>query len=134
MNNKILYVTKDEANIIKRNAIENENVFFAEIYGDRINTEEDYVKEMSNAFIFPHELPEMKIGWYNDYICDLLWIEHKEIILLIHNFNYMLADDMKTKKNILADFEEIILPWWEKDVVGHMVGGNSKSFLVFIEN
>lgn len=133
MNNKILYVTKDDADIIKRNAIENENVFFAEIYGDRISTEEDYVKEMSNAFIFPHELPEMKIGWYNDYICDLSWIEHKEIVLIIHNFNCMLVNAMKTKENIMADFKEIILPWWEKEVVGHMVGGNPKQFLVFIE-
>lgn len=133
MNNRILYVTKDDADIIKMNAIKNERIFFAEIYGDRIHTEEDYVKEMSNAFIFPYELPEMKIGWYNDYICDLMWIKHKEIVLLIHDFEHMLSDDLKTKKNILADFEEIILPWWEEEVIGHMVDGSIKSFLVYIE-
>lgn len=33
MNNKILYVTKDDANIIKRNAIENENVFLQKYMG-----------------------------------------------------------------------------------------------------
>lgn len=88
---------------------------------------------MANAFVFPHVLPEMKIGWYNDYICDLTWIEQKEILLLIHDYDLMLVDDLKTKKYIIADFEEIILPWWEGEVVGHMVGAEPRKFLIYLE-
>ena len=45
----------------------------------------------------------------------------------------MLSDEPKLKKIILDDFEEIILPWWEKEVVGHMVGGTPRGFLVYLE-
>lgn len=133
MNNKLVYITKDEAEQIKNHALNNEDVFFAEIEGAEIRTEADYVQEMSNAFAFPHELPAMKIGWYNDYISDLMWIEQKDIVLLIHNYDLMLCDEQKLKKNILDDFEEIILPWWEGEVVGHMVGGMPRGFIVYLE-
>lgn len=133
MKNKIVYVTKDEAKEVKMDAIKTGDTFFAEIYGDKIKTEEDYVQAMANAFAFPHALPELKIGWYNDYISDLMWIEQKDIIMIIHNYDLMLVDDLKTKKNIIAGFEEIILPWWEGEVVGHMVGGVPRKFLIYLE-
>ena len=133
MKNKIVYVTKDESRVVKMDAIKNEDTFFVEIDGDKIKTEEDYVQAMANAFAFPHALPELKIGWYNDYISDLMWIEQKDIIMIIHNYDLMLVDDLKTKKNIIAGFEEIILPWWEGEVVGHMVGGVPRKFLIYLE-
>lgn len=46
----------------------------------------------------------------------------------------MLVDDLKTKQNIMADFEEIILPWWEGEVTGHIVGGMPRKFTVYLEN
>lgn len=30
-------------------------------------------------------------------------------------------------------FEGISLPWWEEEVVGHMVDGVSRKFLVYLE-
>ena len=98
MKNEIIYVTKDEAKVIKMNAIKDQDIFFAEIDGTKIMTEEDYVCAMANAFVFPQALPAMKIGWHNDYINDLSWIEQKNIVLLIHNYDLMLTDDLKTKK------------------------------------
>ncbi len=133
MNNKLVYITKDEAEQIKNHALNNEDVFLAEIEGAKIRTEVDYVQEMSNAFAFPHELPAMKIGWSNDYISDLMWIEQKDIVLLIHNYDLMLCDEQKLKKNILDDFEEIILPWWESEVIGRMIGGMPRGFIVYLE-
>ena len=88
---------------------------------------------MAEAFAFPNKLPEMKRGWYNDYINDLMWIEQKEIVLIINNYDLMLVDNLKLKNDIMADFEEIILPWWEEEVVGHMVGGMPRKFLVYLE-
>ena len=38
-----------------------------------------------------------------------------------------------TSSNGIADFEENILPWWEEEVVGHMVGGVPRKFLVYLE-
>ncbi|MBD5542334.1 MAG: barstar family protein [Lachnospiraceae bacterium] len=133
MYNKIFYITKDEAETIKMSAMENQDVFFAEIAGDKIRTEEDYVQAMADNFLFPHELPEKKMGWYNDYICDLMWIKQEHIIMLIHNYDLMLIDNLKLKSEIIADFEEIILPWWEGEIVGHMVEGKPKGFRIYLE-
>lgn len=133
MNNKIVYVTKEKIDEIKNCSLYNENIFIAEIEGAKIKTEADYVQAMSNAFAFPHKLPAMKIGWYNDYICDLMWIKQKNIVLIIHEFDLMLCDEPKLKKVILDDLEEIILPWWEGEVVGHMVGGMARDFFIYLE-
>ncbi len=133
MNNKIVYVTKDEVEAIKENAILNKDIFFAEIDGARIRTEEEYVQAMAEAFVFPHELPQMIIGWYNDYITDLMWIEQKDIVMLVHDYDLMLMDEPKTKEIIIGDFEEVILPWWEGEVVGHMVGGKPRGFRIYLE-
>lgn len=133
MNNKIVYVTKDEAQLIKADAVQNREIYFAEIDGAEIKVEKDYVRAMAEAFAFSHKLPEMKLGWYNDYITDLMWIEQKEIVLIINNYDLMLVDNLKLKNDIMADFEEIILPWWEEEVVGHMVGGVPRKFLVYLE-
>ena len=134
MNNKIIYVTKNEAKLIKAKALQNSEVYFVEIDGAEIKTEEDYVRTMADAFAFPSDLPRMILGWYDDYIADLMWIEQNEIVLLINNYDLMLVNNPKIKSDIIEDFEESILPWWEKDVVGHMVGGVPRRFSVYLES
>lgn len=133
MNNRINYISKMEAEKIKKDALKNKAVFFAEIEGNEIKTEEDYVEAMANAFCFPQELPGKKLDWCNDYICDLMWIKQKNIIFLIRNYDLMLIEHLEVKNNVIADFEEIILPWWEGEIIGHMVDGAPKRFLVYIE-
>ncbi len=32
-----------------------------------------------------------------------------------------------------SDFEEITLPWWEGEVVGHLVGGVPRGFWIYLE-
>ena len=75
MNSKIVYVSKEKTDEIKSCILHNDDIFIAEIEGAKIKTEADYVQAMSSAFSFPHELPSMKIGWYNDYICDLIRLD-----------------------------------------------------------
>ena len=133
MKNKILCVTKEEAEAIKENSICNKDIFFVEIDGAKIRNEEEYVQAMADAFAFSHKLPGRKLGWYMDYICDLMWIEKNDIVILIRDYDSMLIDDIVTKKIIMDDFVEIILPWWEGEVVGHMVGGKPRGFLIYLE-
>lgn len=133
MNNKILCITKKEVEAVKSFAKDCKNVFFSEIDGAKILSEESYVREISKAFGFFDKLPMATLEWCNDYLCDLMWIEQESIVLLISNFNVMLTNAPEIKRNIIADFEEIILPWWEEDVIGHMVGGVTRKFLVYLE-
>ena len=88
---------------------------------------------MASAFILPQVLPAMKIGWLNDWLSDLMRIKQKDIVLLVYDYDLMLTDDLKIKKNIVADFVDIILPWWEGEIVGHMVGRVPRGFEVYLE-
>ncbi len=133
MNNKIVYIAKDEGKKIKTDALNKQDVFLAEIDGARIRTEEDYVQAMIDAFAIPYPLLAMKLGFLNDWMSDLMWIKQKDIVLIVHNYNLMLSDDLNAKKEVMIYLEEIILPWWEGDVVGHMVGGEPRGFLVYLE-
>lgn len=133
MNNRIVYVSEEEAQKIKKCSMQDRDIFFAEIDGEKIRTEADYVQAISEAFDFPNKLPTLKMEWCNDYISDLMWIEQKDIVLIVHKYNLMLCEELKLKKIIVDDFEEIILPWWEGEIVGHMVGGKPRGFLVYLE-
>lgn len=133
MNNRIIYMSETEIKVIRNNLIRNQDVFVAEIAGELVKTEKDYVQSMINAFKFPFKLTQMKIGWCNDYLYDLSWIKEKIIILIVYNFKQMLTDEEEKKSNIVKDYEEILLPWWEKDVVGHMVGGTTREFIIYFQ-
>lgn len=62
-----------------------------------------------------------------------MWLEEKDVVILIRSYDCMLADDAKTKQHIIEDFEERTLPWWEGGVTGHMVGGKSRGFMVYLD-
>ncbi len=115
--------------------MQKENVFFAELDGRSIQTEADYVREMELVMNCPYEKSDMylKLGWYHDWICELLWLGEKDVVLLLRGYDFMLRNNEKTKKRIVEDFEEITLPWWEGEVIGHMVGGKPRSFMVYLE-
>lgn len=135
MKNRIVYVNEQEADAVKAEALQKENVFFAELDGLSIQTEADYVREMELVMNCPYEKSDMylKLGWYHDWICKLLWLGEKDVVLLLRGYDFMLRNDEKTKKWIVEDFEEITLPWWEGEVIGHMVGGKPRSFMVYLE-
>lgn len=135
MKNRIVYVSKQEADAVKAEAMQKENVFFAELDGRFIQTEADYVREMELVMDFPYEKSEeyLKLGWYFDWICELLWLGEKDVALLIRGYDFMLIHDEKTKQHIIADFEERTLPWWEGEVIGRMVDGKPRSFMVYLE-
>jgi len=123
--NQILYALKEEVKAANVSAVQDKGTFLAEIQGSEIQTEE--------AFVFPYELPKMILGWYNDYIHNLLWIEQDSIVLIMYDYPLMLLDKPHLKEEIIETFAEITLPWWDKDVVGHMVGGKPRSFMIYLE-
>ena len=135
MKNRIVYVNEQEADAVKAEALQKENVFFAELDGRSIQTEADYVREMELVMNCPYEKSDMylKLGWYHDWICELLWLGEKDVVLLLRGYDFMLRNNEKTKNRIVEDFEEITLPWWEGEVIGHMVGGKPRSFMVYLE-
>ena len=109
MKNRIVYVNEQEADAVKAEALQKENVFFAELDGRSIQTEADYVREMELVMNCPYEKSDMylKLGWYHDWICELLWLGEKDVVLLLRGYDFMLRNNEKTKKRIVEDLSLI---------------------------
>lgn len=134
MKNRISYISKKEAAALKESISGDDDIFFVEADGAEIQSEEDYVREMEIRLRVPYGLPpKLVLDWYVDDITRCTWIKENKIVVLIHHFDSMLVNDPKIKQRILDDFNEIILPWWEGEIVGHLVGGEPKAFLVYLE-
>ncbi len=132
MKNSVLYITKEEINKIKSES--KDKVFIAEIDGAEINSWGDYWNTMSNLFSFP-ELPAyMKPDYhsYYDIMTDLSWIDTDSIILIINKFTLFLKGEHALKDDIIKDFKDYLLLFWEEEVERTVVGGKNKSFCVYL--
>lgn len=132
MNNKIITLSSSELDNTVQKLYEN-GFFVVELDGKDVKDEEHYVLEMKNKFNISFDFPKPVTGWLNDYLCDLSWISNCKIAIVIRNYDLFLSDYEKKKRDIILDFDEIILPWWEEEVEEHMVGGQRKVFLVYLE-
>ncbi|ELZ4686033.1 barstar family protein [Enterococcus faecalis] len=138
---EIEQVNSQEANEVKRN-LSNDNYFVAEIDGKKINTLEEYMKEIIRIFHFPEGLFKNfnNFDSYDDWMTDLSWLSekgwvdkrNKGYVLFIYNFDEMMKDDPKIKNKIIYYFEESIIPFWQDEVEHVVVDGKTKIFKVFI--
>ena len=134
MRNQIFYVAKEEIELLKKRLATASDTYVMELDGKSIQTEAEYVREMDIQLKVPYGFPpDMVLSWYYDDITRCIWIEESHIVLIIRSFESMLKDYPKVKSNIIDDFNEITLPWWGGDIVGHLVGGSPKEFLVYLE-
>ena len=130
--NRIINVSCAEVDrVIKE--LKDENFYIVELDGDKIRDERDFVLEMKEKFRISVDFPKPVVGWLNDYICDLSWIQEEKIAIIIRNFDMFIKEDGKKRYDIMLDFAEIILPWWETDVENCMVGGKPRIFKVYLE-
>ncbi len=96
----------------------------------------DFIRAMTDAFTFPQNVPEEDRHWYwyTEHMSRLGWIKQKEIVFIIHNYDQMLVDNFKVKKNIIEEFDEVTLPWWGGEIIGCQVGGEPKKFSIYLES
>ncbi|MBQ6945250.1 MAG: hypothetical protein IJN43_13120 [Ruminococcus sp.] len=69
---------------------------------------------------------------YEDWLTDLSWVKQNSIILIIKNYSKLLIEYSESKEYIMNNFKNVILPWWEKDVVMYMVGGRKRDFNIYL--
>lgn len=130
MKNKIIHTSFKEMEKIKNSLNQNNKAYIVEIEGKQCPYLAEYLDLMSNLFQFP--IKAKGLDGYNDWLRDLSWINKKEIIIIINDFEEFLWKDASAKKMILEDFKEIILPWWETEVLNYMVGGETKKVLIYL--
>ena len=63
---------------------------------------------------------------------DVSWLDTDSIILIISNFNLFLKGEHALKDDIIKDFEDYLLPFWEEEVETTVVDGKKKSFCVYL--
>lgn len=99
-----------------------EHTFVVEINVHSIQSWKGYISEIQREFNFPTSCYD-SVDRYLDWMRDLSWLEKESYIIIINNFKQFLKKDLKLKREIISDFEEIILPYWER---------KSKLFLVYL--
>lgn len=106
------------------------------IDGTKICSWSDYWDAISNAFSFSDLPSYMKPDYhsYYDLMTDLSWLKKENIIIIIENAEDFLKDDTNLKNNIIKDFQEYLLPFWEDEVSKTVVNGERKIFLVYLVN
>ena len=136
MKNNIYYITDSQKKTLIKSSTKNADIYLAELNGEIIPTLNDYLKKIGETFKFPvfSNYDTLNLDAYLDWITDLSWLNAQEFVLIIRNFKLFLQDDLKSKKEILEDFKEVVLPWWEKEVEQYVVGGKAKPFNIYLVN
>lgn len=130
MKNTIMLMSEKDFELIEKQIRKNENIFYAEIDGKEICNLSEYFACVSISFRFPH--PAHIWAVYDDWMTDLTWIDKECIVFAIHYYGEFMKDDISNKREIVEDFEELIFPWWEGEVMQHMVGAKPKRFIVYL--
>lgn len=131
INNKLSTISTEEEKNLKIKL--SKESLITEIDGAEINSWADYWSAVSKAFSFP-KLPDyMKPDYhsYYDLMTDLSWLEADNIALFIKNYNCFLKNNNALKDDIIRDFNDYLLPFWDKEVEITVVNGKRKSFCVF---
>ncbi|MBP2000770.1 hypothetical protein J2Z69_001801 [Paenibacillus shirakamiensis] len=130
-NNLMQEISPKELMFIKQELTSYPNILVVELNGSEIQSWEDYALAIQQNFRFPTSCTD-SIDRYLDWIRDLSWIEREKYILVIHQYDKFLQQNPKLKNDILADFTDIILPFWQEEVESVVVGGKAKTFMVYL--
>ena len=101
------------------------------IDGRQVRYEGDFFNIMEMEFRFPRPC-DGYMDIFLDWIMDLTWLEYDKITLVIKNKKEFLSNNFLFKVKVLTDFVEIVLPFWEEEVVRCVVEGKPKQFNVYL--
>jgi len=129
--NKIQEISLEEFAFIKGELSVSPEVYLVEINGSEIQSWDEYVSQIQQRFKFPTPCND-SVDRYLDWMRDLSWIEKENYMLVIYQFDRFFEHEPELKNEIILDFKEIILPFWQEEVVDIVVGGKEKSFMVYL--
>jgi len=110
------------------------NIFIAELEGKNIDHMDGYLGAINKILQFPKPSEHYRLSYdgYLDWVRDLEWLNADGYILIINNYASFMKNDATIKNEIIDDFKQIILPWWENEVEQCVVEGKAKSFNVYL--
>jgi len=129
--NEVLVIGDRELDQVKMNLYSDEKTFLVELEGKTIQSWEDYISIIQDKFKFPTKCFD-SVDRYLDLIRDLEWLKKDRFVLIIRNYSFFLKQNPKLRNEIISEFTEIILPFWQEEVEEVIIGGRAKSFLVYL--
>lgn len=130
MKNQIYTINKDNLDHVRQSLKEYGGIWIAEIDGEKCDTLEKYLKEISDTFHFP--ISAKSLDGYADWMTDLDWLHAEGYALIIKNFNDFMKDDESNRNKVLWLFRKDILPFWQSGVQEYVVEGKVKPFNVYL--
>ena len=96
--------------------------------GNEILDKTAFFKEMETKMQFPGTCKN-KFSRFDDWMTDLSLISADQgICLIVNNYSNFLSLDPVFKENLIEDFRDNILPFWEKDVLQCVKDGKTRRF------
>lgn len=131
INNSVLKITDKEAEGIKNRLYSMDKYFVLELDGADIQSWNDYISVIQSGFQFPTPCFD-SVDRYLDLMRDLSWLDKEGFALFINNFDLFLKEDLELGEEIIGDFAEVILPFWQDEVKEVVVEGKAKPFMVYL--
>lgn len=129
MNNQIYHITKAELkNYLPKETGKNKVLH---IDFKKIKSRKEYAEFMEKALEFPRPI-EGIYARYMDWIRDLSWFDYDRYDLFFYHFSSLASKNFEDAYEIYDEFKEIILPFWDHEVVHTVVEGKPKVFNVYI--
>ncbi|OTN87638.1 hypothetical protein A5819_000084 [Enterococcus sp. 7E2_DIV0204] len=109
----------------------NKYTHYVKIDGSKIDSWQTFKEDMIEKFKLPMG-QDGNANEYLDWMRDLSWLNKTSYVLIIYNYDEFLSGNSSEKKNIMNDFSEYILPFWESEVEQAVVDGEAKSFQLYL--
>lgn len=129
--NEIGHIKSKHLEELKAKLIANDRVLVVELDGVKIQSWIDYISEIQSKFRFPTSCLD-SVDRYLDWIRDLEWLKQDKFAIIINHFSEFCKENPSIKNEIVLDFEETILPYWQDEVKDVVVEGEPKSFKVYL--
>ena len=131
MKNVISKIGINESIGVQNEFEKNRNIYTAVVDGKSIQSWITFLDKMIEKFKLPMK-EHRNVNAYLDWMRDLEWLDSEGYILFIENYADFMKENLEMKKNIIDDFENYILPFWDSEVVQVMTGGKIKMFNVYL--
>lgn len=129
--NKAIGISNKEFEKIKKNLLNNEQMYVVELNGENIQSWESYIIDIQTKFKFPTSCID-SIDRYFDWMRDLEWLKKESYTLIINKYNLFMKNNIELRNEIISDFKEVILSFWQDEVEEVVVGGKAKLFTLYL--
>lgn len=128
--NRVERISRSDVEPIISQSVGDDRIYVVEIDGTRIQSWHDYISVIQEEFRFPTLYDNM--DGYNDWMRDLDWLNKDGFLLMIHNFSKFMTNMPNLRDKIIGGFSNTILPFWKEEIKHVVVGGEPKSFMVYL--